>query len=274
MFSRSACVGAVLLALAGSAAAQATPTTQPMLVDIYREIEKPGHAAAHEATEARWAALNRGAGYPYSYLALVAASGAPEVWWVSGLDSFDAFGKSNAFGADKTAYRQSIARVAMEDAEHISSVVRMQARAVPEASSGGFPELAKMRVFSILTIRMRPGHASAFAEIAKHYAAIVSEAGAVGWRAYEVVAGAPGGTYLVLSSFPSWAAVDANDAAWTKAMGGAGAHLEAAGKLAREAMMFSESRYFSVNPNMSLVSKEMAAADPFWAPKAATNRAP
>jgi hypothetical protein len=57
-------------------------------------------------------------------------------------------------------------------------------------------------------------------------------------------------------------------------MGGAGAHLEAAGKLAREAMMFSESRYFSLNPNMSLVSKEMAAADPFWAPKAATNRAP
>jgi hypothetical protein len=39
-------------------------------------------------------------------------------------------------------------------------------------------------------------------------------------------------------------------------------------------MMFSESLYFSVNPNMSLVSKEMAAADPFWAPKAATSRAP
>jgi hypothetical protein len=48
-----------------------------------------------------------------------------------------------------------------------------------------------------------------------------------------------------------------------------------AGKLAKESIMSSDSRYFEVSPGMSLVSKEMAAADPFWDPKApATKRAP
>jgi hypothetical protein len=151
----------------------------------------------------------------------------------------------------------------------------MQARSMPDAGSGSFPELGTMRVYSILTVRMRPGHGSAFAEIAKHYAASVAGSGAVGWRAYEVMTGAPAGTYLVFSSFPSWAAVDANEAAWGKAMASAGAHLAEAGKLAKESIMSSDSRYFEVSPGMSLVSKEMAAADPFWAPKApATKRAP
>jgi hypothetical protein len=275
MFIRSARLGFAALALAGSAAAQAVPTTQPMYIDIFREFEKPGHSAAHQATETRWASLNRDVGYPYPYLAYVAISGAPEIWWVTALESFDAFGKSNTFAADNAAYRQSIAKVAMEDGEHISGSIRMQARAMPDAGSGSFPELGKMRVYSILTVRMRPGHGSAFAEIAKHYAAIVAGSGAVGWRAYEVMTGAPAGTYLVFSSFPSWAAVDANEAAWGKAMAGAGAHMVEAGKLAKESIMSSDSRYFEVNPGMSLVSKEMAAADPFWAPKAAaTKRAP
>jgi predicted secreted Zn-dependent protease len=70
-----------------------------------------------------------------------------------------------------------------------------------------------------------------------------------------------------MATFPSWAAVDANEAAWGKAMANAGAHLTAAGKLASEAIMNTELRYFSVNPRMSLVSKELAASDPFWAAK-------
>ncbi len=253
--------------LASVAAAQAMPTTQPNMVEIFREMEKPGHAGPHEATEARWAELNRAAGFPYSYLALVAVSGSPEVWWVQGMDSFDTFGKANAFGEDKPAYRQNIARVAMEDADHITGVNRMQARAIPEAGHGAFPDIAKMRVFSVLTVRIRPGHETAFTEIAKHYAAAAGGAGVVGWRTYQVLTGAPGGTYLVFSTFPSWAAVDANEAAWGKAMAGAAPHLEAALKLVTAAVMSTEQRYFSINPQMSLVPKELAASDPFWAPK-------
>lgn len=266
MLHRAVCMSVVPLFFVWPLAGQTLPTRQPAYVEIIRELEKPGHAAAHEATEARWAQVNRSAGFPLAYIALAATSGTPEVWWISPFDSFEALGKSNDFGT--AAYKASIARVAMEDGEHITSTIRMQARAVPDATVGEFPEIAKVRIYSVLTVRMRPGHEQAFSEIAKHYAAIVAGSGVAGWRSYEVIAGAPGGTYLVMSSFPSWAAVDANEAAWGKAMANAGPHLEAAGKLAAEAIMSSEARYFAVNPRMSLVPKELMDSDPFWAVKA------
>jgi len=128
--------------------------------------------------------------------------------------------------------------------------------------------MAKNRVYSVMTVRMKTGYENAFQEIAGHYKMVAeTNSGIAGWRAYEVIAGAPGGTYLVFTSFPSWAAVDANEAAWARAMSGSSAHLEAVGKVAKEAVLSTEVRYFNVNPAISLVPKEMAAADPFWAPK-------
>ena len=265
MSLRSLWLSVLPVALAGTVAAQALPARQPAYIEVVRELEKPGHGAAHEAVEARWAQMNRTAGYPVPYLALAAISGTPEVWWVSAIESFDALGKSTDFG--DAAHRAGIAKVAMEDGEHITSVIRIQARALPDASHGAFPEMGKVRVYSVLTVRVRPGHEQSFTELTKHYAAIAAGAEVAGWRAYEVIAGAPGGTYLVMATFPSWAAVDANEAAWGKAMANAGAHLTAAGKLASEVIMNTEHRYFSVNPRMSLVSKELAASDPFWAAK-------
>lgn len=38
---------------------QPFPTSQPAIIQITREIEKPGHFGSHEQTEIRWAALNR-----------------------------------------------------------------------------------------------------------------------------------------------------------------------------------------------------------------------
>jgi hypothetical protein len=255
--------------MAATLVAQAVPTTQPRILNIYREIEKPNHTVAHMATEARWADFNRKAGYPTTYFGLVAASGPAEAWWLSSFDNFEAFGKNGAFEGTPT-YAAGLARIQAEDADHVANFIAWQARGMPEVSYGAFPEMAKNRVYSIMTVRTKPGYETAFGEIAGHYKMIAEgNSGIAGWRAYEVIAGAPGGTYLVFTSFPSWAAVDANDAAWARAMGGAAAHMEAAGKLARESIVSTEVRYFNVNPAISLVPKEMAAADPFWAPKPA-----
>ena len=271
MSLRTVCLSAVPLLLAAPVAGQALPTRQPPYIVIVREVEKSGHSMAHEATEARWAHLNRSAGYPTPYIALVGTTGTPEVWWVSGTESFDAMGKAIDFG--EASYKASIAKVAMEDGDHITGTSRVVARAVPDASHGAFPEVGKARVYSVITVRARPGQESAFTEIAKHFAAAAAGSEVVGWRAYEVVAGAPGGTYLVMASFPSWAAVDANEAAWGKVMANAGPHMEAITKLSGEAIMSTETRYFTINPRMSLVPKELAASDPFWAVKAATAKA-
>lgn len=246
-------------------AAQAVPSSQPKLLSITREIAKPNHGIAHEAVEARWADLNRRSGFPGAYFALVAASGVEETWWMSAYDTFDALGKASAWGGDNAAYQQSLAKIQAEDADHLTNLITMQARALPEASSGTFPEMSKVRVYSVMTVVMRSGYEDKFGEIAGHYKMIAGgNPNIAGWRAYEVVAGAPGGTYLVFTSFPSWAAVDANEAAWAGAMGGAGPHLEAAGKLAKEAVANTNVRYFTLNARMSLVPKEWAASDPFW----------
>ena len=107
-----------------------------------------------------------------------------------------------------------------------------------------------------------------FTEIAKKYAAIMKARNvATSWRAYEVISGAPSGTFLVFSSYPSWDAVEAERQAANAAMGGTSTmDLESLMKSMRDAVTTSNARYFTVNPGMSLVSKELMA-DPFWAPK-------
>jgi hypothetical protein len=94
----------LLATLGASPAAAQVRTTQPPMINIFREFEKPGHFAAHEATEARWTALNRTHNYPYSYLALSAVSGPSEVWWVTAYDGLAAFGKGSVWGGDNAAY--------------------------------------------------------------------------------------------------------------------------------------------------------------------------
>jgi hypothetical protein len=249
--------------------AQQIPTSQPTIVDISRELEKPGHFAAHEAVEARWAALNRQHNYPHTYLALSAVSGTPEVWWVTPYTGMDAFGKAWAFGSNDASFMQALSKIAMEDGEHLVSFTRMQAAALPEASYGTFPEVAKIRVYSILTVQMRPGHEAAFTDIAKRYAAMMkSKSVPASWRAYEVIAGAPSGTFLVFESYPSWEAVETGRKAAAAAfMGTNPADLEGIMKASRESVMNTNSRYFVLNPRMSLVPKELMASDPFWAPK-------
>jgi hypothetical protein len=271
MWYRSVVVAGLVPLVAATMAAQTLPSSQPAIINIYREVEKPNHAVAHEATEERWADFNRRSGYPGTYFGLVAASGLPEVWWISRFDNMEGFGKSLSFEA-RPGYNQGLARIQAEDAVHVESFSSMQARAMREASHGLFPDLSKQRVYSIMTVRTRPGFESAFREIAGHYKQAAGTSEVAGWRVYEVIAGAPGGTYLILTSFSSWAAVDANEAEWGKVMGSAGSHLEAAGKLAKDAILSTEVRYFTINPRISVVPKEVVAADSFWDPKPAPVR--
>lgn len=261
---------------AGPLAGQTTPTSQPGVVHITRELEKPGHFGAHEATEARWAALNRRHNFPHTYIALSAVSGTPEVWWITPYPDLATMGKGSTFGAGNGAYQSALSRLAVEDGEHLNGMNSLQAVAVPAASSGPFPDVAKIRVYSILTVQVRPGMDQAFTEIAQAYGAILRKGGVdASWRAYQVIAGMPSGTFLVFTSYPSWDAVQAQEQASEAAFARAApADLEDLTRRFREAIVSSTNRYFNVNPAMSYPSKEMIAADSFWAPRPATARQP
>ncbi len=256
----------VVLAAHPALAQQPFPTTQPAIIQISREIEKAGHFGPHEQTEIRWAALNRTIPNVPSTLALVAASGVQEVWWVTTYSGLDTWGKGQNY-SDPT-YLAALSKIAVEDGEHITNTISTQAEAVPDASYGAFPDVRTVRVYSILTVTTRPGAEAAFTDVAKRYAAIMKAKGvATAWRSYQVISGAPGGTFLVFSSFPSWDAVEADRKATAAAMGGtAPADLEALTKAMGAGIVSTNSRYFIVNPKMSTVPKAMMS-DPFWSGK-------
>jgi len=258
----------LVLAALPALAQQPFPTTQPAIIQIFREIEKAGHFGAHEQTEIRWAALNRSIPNAASSLALVAASGVQEVWWVSTYSGLDTWGKAQAYGSDNPTYTAALNKIALEDADHINTTIMTQAEAVPDASYGAFPDVRTVRVYSILTVTTRPGGEAAFIDVAKRYAAIMKAKGVqTSWRAYQVISGAPAGTFLIFSSFPSWDAVEAERKATGAAMAGTNAaDLEALNKAVSAGIVNMNARYFTVNPKMSTVPKEMMS-DPFWSGK-------
>jgi hypothetical protein len=120
-------------------------------------------------------------------------------------------------------------------------------------------------------MRTRPGKAEAFAAGVKHYQDAYARANIeTPWAVYEVMEGAPSGTYLVLTPYKSLKEVDNLVAMEPKIIAAMGE--EVFKNLNRESADFfisTESNMYTFSPKMSHVSKEFAAADPeFWSPKA------
>jgi hypothetical protein len=129
-----------------------------------------------------------------------------------------------------------------------------------------------MRFWEITTFRVKPGHGEDFAAAAKAYAsAAARSAPSASWRTYEVVAGAPDGTYLVFSSVASYAEYDKamtdGEATWK------GMNYEersTLSKYANEATLSTVTNRFRLDPAQSYVPAETRQKDPaFWMPKAA-----
>jgi len=148
------------------------------------------------------------------------------------------------------------------------SMVGLTEEAARAASYGTFPDVRSQRVYEILTITTRPGGEAAFFDIAQRFAALMSAKGIpASWRSYQVVAGAPGGTFMVFSSYTSWDAVEASRKAIVSVMAESNsADVQALNKAMRDGIVSMNTRYFTVSPGMSLVPKEWLS-DPFWGGK-------
>jgi len=260
-----------LLALvAGSAAtalAQGVPTTQPKFVHIFREQVKPGRAAEHAKWEAGWPAAFEKAKSPYNYIALQSITGPPEVWYVSPLASQAAYGEMVGAEEKDPVLGAELERLGKGDGEFLAEQGAMQAVAVPELSHGSFPPIGKMRYYEITTFRIRPGHRSAWMAATKAYkAATVRSAPGASWRTYDVVAGAPGGTYLLFSSVGSFAEFDRMLAEGDATMKGATAEeMGVLEKFMKESVISVSTQRYRLDPVQSYVNAETKAQDPaFW----------
>jgi hypothetical protein len=255
--------------VAGFAAVPASAqvrASQPGVLEIAREVLKPGRGGAHAAVERDWAAFGRQHGAP-GYIALTSNSGASEAWYLFGHSSWAAYDSSQAYAGKDPTYAAGNSRLAEMDGEHLTGSGTILATAVPEAGHGAFPDLSQARVYEITTFRMKMGMDAAFTQLAKGYAAIARTNPAIaGWRVYSVAGGMPSGTFLAITTFPSYAAREANE----KLMGAAiaatpKATMDALTKLGNDAMMSMETRFFNVSPGMSLAPAEWLT-QPFWKP--------
>jgi hypothetical protein len=260
---------AVVAVAATSTFAQNLPTAQPKYLQIFRETLKPGRAADHAKWEAGWPAAYEKAGSKQPYLAISSLTGSPEVWYLSPYASQAAMGE--AMAADEgPALASELERLSKGDGEFLSSTSAMQLAAAPELSQGAFPDISKVRFYEITMLRVKIGYDSEWGEAMQAYKAAVAKAApAASWRAYRVMAGAPGGTYFLMSTTASFADFDkmaADDETIWKSV--PPDELTKMVKFFKEGILSIVTQRYKVEPSMSYVDAATKAKDPaFWGAK-------
>ena len=264
-------VAALVLSAANSVLAQTgLPTTQPNLLQIYREEVKVGHNGDHEAIEVGWPAAYEKAKSPYYYLAFVSLTGPAEAWFVAPFESHQAQSESMKLERTNATLAAELARLQRADAAHLNNARSIQAIARKDLSHGDYPDTAKQRYWEVSTFRVRPGYDGEFEAAAKAYGAAIGRSGATtSFRVYQVIAGMPGSTYLVFSSVVSYGDFDKammDDQTIMKAF--SADDQKVFDKFFKEGLINTESQRFELNPQMSYVSPEIRATDPaFWIKK-------
>lgn len=261
-----------LLALGVAAnvvSSQAVPTTQPGLIQITREIVKPGRDAEHAKWETGWPAAYGRSKSAVPYLALASMTGASEVWYVATYASHAAFEASMKHDDADPMLNPELERLSKGDAEFLSDIRRIHAIARPDLGVGGFPDVTKKRFWEISVFRARIGREDQFEAAAKAYMSSFKRAAPDGSiRAYQVVAGMTSGTYLFFSSYTAFSDLDQAAAMGEAAMKGANAEELAALQKGSDAIMSIDANRYRLDPGQSYVSKEVRASDPaFWMPK-------
>jgi hypothetical protein len=274
MYMRKSTVSLTLLALvagsAGTVFAQGMPITQPKFMHVFRETLKPGTAGEHAKWEAGWPAAFEKAKSPFHYIALQSITGPPEVWYVSPLANQAAYAEMMEAEQKDPALAAELERLSKGDGQFLAEQTALQAVAVPDLSHGAFPVIGKMRYYEITTFRIRPGHQDAWmAATAAYKAATARSAPGASWRTYDVVAGAPGGTYILFSSVGAFAEFDKMMAEGEATMKGATPdEMAVLGKFMKESVISVTTNRYRLDPVQSYVNAETKAQDPaFWNPK-------
>ena len=243
----------------------------PKVLRIFREEVKPGKAAAHEKVEVGWPQAFAKANYPVHYVAMTSMSGSNEAWFLEGNDSFASIEKAEQVVEKNTALRTELEKLGERDGELLSGMRTLITTYREDLSYRPGTSLPQMRYMSVTTYRVRAGHDSEFVALRKivnaaHEKANIDEH----WATYQVVSGAPAGTYLLFLPMKSMAQLDVaqeiHGKPYQDALGEE--NQRKVRELSSAAVMTVESSLFAFNPRMSYASKEFASGDPdFWMPK-------
>jgi hypothetical protein len=257
----------VLVCGAPAALAQGDP---PPVIRVYVEQVKPGKNAAHGKAESNIARDFAKANYPAHYIALNAMSGANEAWFVEAHASFADVEKSEK-ASDAPALKATMDQAMATDGEYLSGMRSLIAVYRKDLSHepANSPRMPKTRYMNVITFRFKMGSEQQLAanlkEMVKIYSSAQLQQPAL---LYQVISGAPGGTYLLFEPIVSLAEWDNYPAMMLALRTAGGRKFDALQKELTDITVFHEGRLMSIDPKMSYVSKEFAAVDPdFWTPK-------
>jgi len=274
---------AALGSLALPALAQEPPAAPPVMRITVEDI-KPGSMGTHQKSVASYQALFGRAQVPMSRIGMVPVSGDQnQVVYLEGFPSFEALE-----AADKkleTAFAGSPAMQAELDTldrnggplhssqRTMIAVLRtdLSYRLLSAAAVG------KSRYFSVTTNRIKAGHGPDYEGYVKQFNRARDKASVDASTAvYQVISGAPLGTFMTFTANRSLAEFDsfragmaARNKAIDEALGGEEV-VRQRRAMAEAIFMDSRSALYALNPKLGTPAAQIASADPdFWTPKVA-----
>jgi hypothetical protein len=243
----------------------------PKFLNMVHQELKPGRSGAYNDLLTSIARIYIHENLPVYWVELASMSGPSEVLSLNLFDSAEEMSKAaDALSAGATAdpkLKQMQDRLLQDNISSETTVL-----GVRRDDLGYRPnsiDFSKMRVLRLTTIFAHPGYERAFMQAEWSLSEASEKLNAkVAWAVYEVTAGLPQPSFIIVTPMRSLQDVDdalETNQALQKANGGA--LEEQLEELARVAYGASDSRLFSVNQEASHVSKEFAAGDPsFWTP--------
>jgi hypothetical protein len=280
----------VLAALGGAAAAEeaATPPGPPPVLLINKEEIKPGLMGPHEKNAARFVAIQNKANADSFRLALTPISGDNNVvLYLEGYGSFADLEKAQQKFEAALAASASLQAELDQNTQQGADMHATQKTSLAVFRSDlsfrppKMDDVAKARYVIVNTSRINMGYMPDFVDYVKALNAAREKANAdwVHTAVYQVISGAPVGTFLTLSSSRSlteWdefgAKLEERNKAIDAALGGDTVVKERRKKAAE---MFADTynSAYAMNPTISRPSPQFMAYDPdFWKPKAAAER--
>ena len=246
------------------------------VINIIREAIKEGRTAAHEKVEGDYAATFRKANHPARYIALEAMSGTGEAWFVEPMPSFAA-NEDFEKASDKEPLKSALGMMESRDGELRLSSRTIWAVLRPDMSYHADKfNPAKSHYVMVGTFRVKLGRDADFLAGVKTYFGAFEKANIDECiLAYQVVAGAPSGTYLFFTMMDSMKVLDEEPARMQSVQQAMGAENFAQFmKGTGDVIVSIEDTLLEVKPGMSYAPQQFIDADPgFWKPKPAAKPA-
>lgn len=242
--------------------------TPPPAIRIVRETAKFGTAAKHLANERAWVTTLQSKKVPYSYVGTVAASGAPEFWFIGGAADFASLEQlDQAYQKDKGLARQLDTLMARE-ASFVTDVQTILAAYRADLSYRPVFIQPETRHFWVSTFTVRPGQDAAFISVLKAYATAYAAADdPTPWVTYQAMAGGAGSSYYLFVPMESYGLLDRELAAGAAVGGKLASPAEVAAMFTASTERV-DTQVLTISPDISYVPEAFANQDKaFWKAK-------